>query len=99
MKDKIIAELLANYLKEEHQLISPRSLSELSLDDIELLNGFHMTEILSFELNDEYFLGMRANHFCVEIGYNEHIEGATQVLISANHKGVRLISLFNVYEF
>lgn len=99
MKNNITIEYLSRILHKNNAVIYCKSLTDLTESDIELLNGFHMNEVSSFYLNDEYFLGMRANHFAVEFGWNEHNEdGPEQVLISANHKGIRLVSLFNVFS-
>jgi len=53
-----------------------------------------MEDIGLVTLNDEYFCGMRANHFAIEFGYSEYDElGLNYILISANHKGIRLVTL------
>lgn len=81
--------------------INARQLSELSQQDIEKLNAFHAQDVMMIELPDEYFCGMRANHFVVEFGWSElsyHDEGETpisQILITANHKGVRMLTLLD----
>lgn len=99
MKNKLTVESLSSILHKDNAVIYCKSLRDLTEADIEVLNGFHMSDVLSFYLDDEYFLGMRANHFAVEFGWNEYNEdGPNQVLVSANHKGTRLISLFNIFS-
>ena len=55
------------------------------------------------EVDDEYLCGMRADHFVVEIGVSEHDDYDDNeenvniyFLVSANHKGMRLATLFRV---
>lgn len=51
-----------------------------------------MNEIDLLILNDNYFCGLRAEHFCIEYGYSE-ADSDGRILISANHKGIRLMTL------
>jgi len=77
-----------------NRVIYRKQLNELSEHDIDELNAFHMEDIGLVTLNDEYFCGMRANHFAIEFGYSEYDElGLNYILISANHKGIRLVTL------
>ena len=46
-------------------------------------------------LNDDYFCGIRANHFVIEFGQSEYYEGDL-VLITANHKGTRALTLIDI---
>lgn len=56
-------------------------------------NAFHCKGLLIVVRNDDYFCGMRADHFVVELGEVEGEEGRW-ALITCNHKGVRLSRLF-----
>ena len=56
-------------------------------------NAFHCKELLIVVRNDDYFCGLRADHFGVELGEVEGEEGRWS-LITCNHKGVRLSKLF-----
>lgn len=47
-----------------------------------------MIATISFHLDDEYFCGIRANHFLVEYGYTEASE-ANYFVVTGNHKGYR----------
>ena len=95
MKNKILIdeiEKICNNLN--NRVIYRKQLNELSEHDIDELNAFHMEDIGLVTLNDEYFCGMRANHFAIEFGYSEYDElGLNYILISANHKGIRLVTL------
>ncbi len=53
-----------------------------------VLQQFHMIATISFHLDDEYFCGIRANHFLVEYGYTEASE-ANYLVVTGNHKGYR----------
>jgi hypothetical protein len=95
MKNKILIKKLEEIYKNPNSIvIHKKQLSELSPQDIHELNCFHMQETALITLDDEYFCGMRADHFAIEFGYSEDDElGLDYVLISANHKGIRLITL------
>ena len=72
MKNKILIneiEKICNNLN--NRVIYRKQLNELSEHDIDELNAFHMEDIGLVTLNDEYFCGMRANHFAIEFGYSE----------------------------
>lgn len=81
--------------------IKPTAFSNLTEDDIEKLDAFHASDVMMIELPDEYFCGIRANHFVVEFGWSEldfYDEGenpVNQILITANHKGVRMLTLID----
>lgn len=63
----------------------------------DILNAFHMTELYLVERNDDYFCGIRANHFCVEVGFSElNNDNEQQILISANHKGIRMVTMLSM---
>ncbi|MBL1228287.1 hypothetical protein IW492_03445 [Enterococcus sp. BWB1-3] len=70
-------------------------LEELTPANIEDLNAFHMEKIELIEKNDDYFCGIRADHFAVEIGMSEHHSGVVY-LISANHKGIRVMTMIEM---
>lgn len=53
-----------------------------------VLQQFHMIATICFHLDDEYFCGIRANHFLVEYGYTEASE-ENYFVVTANHKGYR----------
>ncbi len=95
MKNKILITRLKEIYKNQNNIvIHQKQLSDLSPQDIHELNCFHMQDIALVTLDDEYFCGMRANHFAIEFGYSEDDElGLDYILISANHKGIRLITL------
>lgn len=59
------------------------------------LKGFHTKDSTIVTRDDDYFVGLRANHFVVEVGYSEQPydgDGEEQryAIITANHKGSRL---------
>ena len=84
-----IQELFSN---ENSIIFKQKSLEDLNSNDIHELNCFHMNEIDLLILNDNYFCGLRAEHFCIEYGYSE-ADSDGRILISANHKGIRLMTL------
>lgn len=64
---------------------------------IEFLKRFHTQDASLITEDDNYFVGMRANHFIVEIGYSENPFGEDNIeqkyaIITANHKGNRLVT-------
>lgn len=80
------------YKDKSNIIIDSKLISELTSEDIDNLDGFHMEELLMIEADDDYFCGIRANHFCVECGFDEHFPNKNAALISANHKGLRKIT-------
>ena len=57
--------------------------------DIEdLWHYFHAERIVQIKKNDDYFLGIRANTFCVEYGYSENLVNKL-LIVTANYKGDR----------
>lgn len=44
------------------------------------------------EKDDDYYCGIRANHFVVEVGYSETRTGLVY-LATANHKGIRCVTM------
>lgn len=95
---KTISEL---YNTQKDSCINAKPLSELTTEDIEALNAFHTQDVVMLELSDEYFCGIRADHFVIEFGWSElyyHDEGenpVAQILITANHKGLRALTLLH----
>lgn len=61
-------------------------------EDIDELTVFHAKEVFMIEKDDEYFCGIRADHFVVEIGFSERRPGKIY-LITANHKGHRCVTM------
>ncbi len=68
-------------------------LEYLQKSQIELLNKFHAKNIRQINMNDSYFCGIKANTFCIEAGESEEDSENEYFLISANHKGMRKITL------
>lgn len=71
------------------------------LDDMtefarDILNSFHLQDLQMVIRDDDYFCGMRANHFCLECGQSEELpdDNARYVfIVSANHKGTRMYTI------
>ena len=61
----------------------------------EVISQFHMTSATVVKMNDDYFCGIRANHFVVEFGWSEAEEGDF-LLITSNHKGFRMSVYFKI---
>lgn len=68
-------------------------------------SSFHATEIYEHTEDDDYFAGIRANHFVIEIGYVEYapkgttsysVEEPNFILVTANHKGTRISKLLEI---
>jgi hypothetical protein len=59
----------------------------------EILEYFHCNEVYQLLLDDDYFKGIRANTFCIEVGWSECYtvvtECPTLYIVTANHKGIR----------
>lgn len=53
-----------------------------------------MRKMFLLERDDDYFAGIRASHFCIEVGINEFGPGIFY-LITANHKGCRAMTLLS----
>lgn len=77
-----------------HVVIPPTGISSLT-DYEDHLNEFHMSSLYLVTRDDDYFCNIRANHFCVEVGYNE-ISNEKQILITANHKGMRYLTMLKM---
>ena len=61
-------------------------------EDIDELTVFHAKEVFMIEKDDDYFCGIRADHFVVEVGFSEQRPGKIY-LITANHKGNRCVTM------
>lgn len=75
-------------------IVPPTSISDIG-DSYTHLDEFHLKELYMVCRDDDYFCGIRANHFSVEVGINE-ITNERQVLVVANHKGVRRVTLLKL---
>lgn len=53
-----------------------------------LLDRFHAKNVYCVKKDDELFCGIRANTFCIEVGYSE-VGNDKIYLITGNHKGIR----------
>lgn len=100
MQQEFIKRLIESvYADKENILFEKLRLKELSEANIFDLDGFHLTELYLLETNDDYFCGIRANHFCVEYGWSETFQNEDQcdlILITANHKGIRTMTLLKL---
>lgn len=76
--------------------------SNLSNEERLFLNGFHTTNSIFVEEEDNYFVGIRANHFVVEIGTTENpIDKQDTIdtefaVVTANHKGSRYVTVIRL---
>lgn len=89
LPEEYVFELL---YKNSKVIIDHKAIADLTRLDIEYLNGFHMVGITEVYKQDDYFCGIRANHFCVEFGKNEFLKNSC-FLVSANHKGTRMMTM------
>lgn len=71
-------------------------LNSLNVNLLEVLSTFHAQDVLKVEKDDSYFCGIRANHFAIEVGWSESLLGddSTVYVITANHKGCRVVTVF-----
>lgn len=97
MFKKIIEGTITSIYKDkDNVLFEGIMFDDIGKDIISILESFHMKELFMLELEDDYFCGIRANHFCIEYGYNEHFLGKDNyglILVTANHKGWRQMTL------
>lgn len=84
---------MKKYLSQLDVIVEPKSIEELVPNEIFALNVFHPQNVYMVTMNDDYFLGMRANHFVIEEGTSEEYGEVPVYLVSANHKGIRLQTL------
>lgn len=87
-----IATLIERQYMKQRELVKDFGYDE-KVDNV--VNTFHMTSATVIKTNDDYFCGLRANHFLVEYGWSEEDEGHL-ILVTANHKGFRMSVYFKV---
>ncbi|HAP4716499.1 TPA: FRG domain-containing protein, partial [Enterococcus faecalis] len=100
-KKKFIIEHYEN----ENRIFGPKSFfvpdsmeSNLSNEERLFLNGFHTTNSTFVKEEDNYFVGIRADYFVVEIGTTENpIDKQDTIdtefaVVTANHKGSRYVT-------
>lgn len=68
---------------------------------MEMLGMFHAKEVEILRMDDDYFMGIRAETFCLELGYSEMNYYPQQVtydvlVITANHKGFRVSKVYQL---
>ncbi|MDW4099483.1 hypothetical protein QI260_05985 [Staphylococcus saprophyticus] len=90
---KLIESLYLKH-KSEKTITINNFLHSLSQKDIELLDGFHTSEVVVVDKNDDYFCGARANTFVVMLGWDEHLDYNDVILIQSNHKGNMHFTMF-----
>ena len=76
-------------------IVEPSVIEDLSSNEISELDAFHATNVYMVERNDDYYCGIRADHFVVEEGWSEFNEGLNY-LVTANHKGIRRMTLVSM---
>ena len=72
-----------------------------------VLEYFHCREVYQLDLNDDYFKGIRANTFCIEVGWSEtyltekHGRDCSPVIyiVTANHKGTRMFTMYAIDDY
>ena len=64
-------------------------------DDLEIASSFHPVASVMLEADDDYFCGLRANHFVVCYGRCE-VNDSPWISITANHKGQCFTKFFSV---
>ena len=70
-------------------------LTDLTKDEMDILSSFHAVDVDMIVLKDDSFCGIRADHFVIEFGWSECHEGDL-ILITANHKGSRALTLIDI---
>lgn len=90
---KFIESVLENLYNKDMVIFKSKRIEDLQEKDIDELNNFHMNEIYLVTQNDKYFCGMRADHFCIEIGDSENYTDRKIILITANHKAFRMMTM------
>ena len=71
---------------------------------LDFLQAFHTEDSTMIVENDNYFVGLRADHFVVEVGYSEFPLGDDKIdqkyaIITANHKGTRRMTGVRLNKF
>ena len=90
---KFIEDVLDSLYQNNCIIFKSKRITDLSPEDIDELNNFHMHETILITKNDDYLCGIRANHFCVEIGMSENYEDRIIILVTANHKAFRMMTM------
>lgn len=76
-------------------LIEHESIRDLTEEQLFELDCFHPSKVTTVKKADDYFCGIRANHFVVEEGFSENVDGIVY-LITANHKGNRVMTMIEM---
>ena len=72
-----------------------------------IIRMFHATAGVMLKGHDEYFCGIRGDHFMVEFGWSEDYGGIRSnaaweeracVIVTGNHKGTRICTFFPVFD-
>lgn len=99
----ITDDLLHRFYTKDNIVFQAKRAEDLNACDQDELDEFHAQAVTMVILDDDYLCGMRADHFVVELGYSENDDYTddwkpTHVyfLVSANHKGMRMTTLFRV---
>lgn len=98
---------LENFLESSYNngnnniIIASTPIISLSSDEMVMFNSFHMEKVSLIKKHDDRFCGIRSDNFCIEFGECELTESwgnveLCDVLVQANCKGLRTISLFTV---
>lgn len=95
---KFIEDVIESAFECNNIIFKSKTIENLSSSDIDELNNFHMNELFIIEKDDEYFCGIRANHFCIECGISENYNDRIIVLITANHKAFRTMTMLYFYK-
>ncbi|WP_209304576.1 hypothetical protein [Streptococcus cuniculi] len=85
-------------MKTQEKIIFCNTVENLTSVEIDELNAFHARSCCMILKNDDYYYGLRANHFVVEEGWSERHIFSRMKLISANHKGGRAMVLIREGE-
>lgn len=103
-----ITKLVTDSLKENGVLFYGLAESnDFTEEQKDFIKKFHTQKLEMIELDDDYLpnTGIRANHFVIELGYTEmpfDTDGPeldysiNYALITANHKGDRVISVVKI---
>lgn len=96
------AKMLIRFLKESNsnligEIVFRDNEIETEEKTLTVVSGFHAEKIINHKEPDEYFAGLRANHFSVEIGWSEFSDLEDIIIIvTANHKGTRISKVWKV---
>lgn len=82
--------------------------STMTTEIRKFISTFHTQQVFMIEKKDDYLADIRANHFVVEIGNSENLidknisnvdfnDDTKYALITANHKGERLMSIVDLH--